>query len=130
MDYAWDPRCRPWYMDAVKSKSKNVLLSDPYLGNPGDLAVYITFTKYSPVQNGLHDSVLAVDLSTGWEVYREIMNGQKILSHYFLVDLKGQVILHSDINAENFNEIYNISRVEFNIGPDGKIPTDSDVCND
>jgi len=32
-DSIWDPRCRPWYMQAIKERAAgDVILSDPYLG--------------------------------------------------------------------------------------------------
>ena len=108
----WDPRCRPWYMQAVKLKSRKVILSDPYTTLESKI-VSITFAKYVNLES--MDAVVALDLNPEWGIYDEILSDQDFLDHYFLVNTEGKIIHHSLIDNQKLNQVMEIDFVEFNL---------------
>jgi hypothetical protein len=53
----------------------------------------------------------------GWSVYKKILSDEinNLISHYFLVDLYQNVIMHSKLDPLKVNKVYNITNVEFDI---------------
>ena len=77
-------------MNAVRNQEK-IILSEPYLAQ--DLSVaYITFSKFIQLTDRNLDGVAAVDINISWNVYREIMEDMGILSHTYVVDMKGNTV--------------------------------------
>jgi hypothetical protein len=90
MQYAYDPRCRSWYMNSYRDRSK-VILSAPYQSDFGEL-IYITFSRYFNASAKDFEAVAAVDINMNWHVYHEVLADLTFIDHFFLVDLNGNVI--------------------------------------
>ena len=88
--------------------------------------MYNTISKY--IKLGNKDHVVSVDINLAWKEY-DIFLKNEILSHYILVDLKGNVITHSLIGPFYIN-IYEVSRAEFNVKKDGSISQEENLCDD
>lgn len=88
----YDARCRPWYKAAMLEKNENkVLLSDPYLYQN---VMYTGFANYVPLTSTNKDSIIREDINYAWHLYNDTIFDE-ILDHYFLVNVKGNVIKHS-----------------------------------
>ena len=83
--YSWDPRCRSWFMNAMKKTSMTVF-SAPYLSDFGGL-VYITFSRHFTVGPQKKDAVASVDINLHWRIYKQVLADIGFLDHYFIVDL-------------------------------------------
>lgn len=88
--YAWDPRCRSWFMNSMRTTDKTII-SSPYMSEFGNL-VYITFSRFLQVGPGNDDAVSAVDINLHWSIYKTVLRDISFLDHYFIVDLAGNVI--------------------------------------
>ena len=98
-------------MNAIRNPDQT-LLSDPYLAADGAFQVYVTFSRHMAVGGGGRDAVSAVDINMNWSVYNLILEDIEFLDHYFIVDLKENVIMHSKMNMAG-KSLSKISQVEF-----------------
>lgn len=91
-------------MKAVKEKADGkVTLIPPYLADDKSV-VYVTLSKYF-LLNG-KDSVASVDVNLQWEVYSQIIEDMDFLSHYFIVDVNANSLIHSKINPKYLRGIF------------------------
>lgn len=84
-DGPYDPRCRSWYMGAMRNKG-GITLSSPYIDAYSGKAIQ-TFARYVPVGPDKKDSVQSIDIGWSWHIYKTILEDMEILDQYFVVDL-------------------------------------------
>jgi methyl-accepting chemotaxis protein len=106
MDASWDPRTRPWFLDAV-SKDGEVSFSEPYIDSQSGV-LCITISKMLPDK-----SVLAGDIPIDWlsNLVDHISYSES--GYGFLLSSEGNILAHAYNEYKPKGEVYvNLASVD------------------
>eukprot|EP00347_Sterkiella_histriomuscorum_P007084 403350315 len=126
----YEPRCRPWYLNAFNAKNK-IVFSQPYLDSELG-SICLTLSKYFQISDKL-EGVSAIDIDMQWGFYQKILDGFPGQDHYFILDMGFNLVYHS--KSPIMLKISSITQVEFGVtrvqnnSTDDNIP-DDDVITD
>lgn len=111
---SYEPRCRPWFILAMANINRTSYL-EPYIDFYSGSIVSSFVKSYSIYSQFLKQTVLsvtAIDLDLSIANYRGILDEFQGFDHYYLIDTKLNVVMHS-FAPFILRENVNVTQIEF-----------------